>query len=151
MPISDYMRDLRAAVGSRLILVPAVAAVIHDAAGRVLLMQQRESGRWSLPAGAIDPGESPREAVVREVFEETGLAVRTSQLLEVVGGEDFRAEYANGDRVEFTICVFACETSGELEAVDGEAIAFRWAEPVEATELLDHPFPAHLFAREPAK
>ena len=147
MPISDYMRDLRAAVGSRLILVPAVAAIIRDESGRVLLMQQRESGRWSLPAGAIDPGESPREAIVREVFEETGLAVSAARLLEVVGGADFRAEYTNGDRVEFTICVFACETSGELEAVDGEAIAFRWAEPDEVTDLLDHPFPARLFTR----
>ena len=148
MPISDYMRDLRAAVGSRLILVPAVAAIIRDESGRVLLMQQRESGRWSLPAGAIDPGESPREAIVREVFEETGLAVSAARLLEVVGGADFRAEYANGDQVEFTICVFACETrGGELEAVDGEAMAFHWAEPDEVTDLLDHPFPARLFTR----
>ena len=151
MPISEYMRDLREAVGSRLILVPAVAAIIRDARGRVLLMQRAEDGGWSLPAGGIDPGESPHEAVVREVAEETGLEVVASRLLTVVGGANYRAQYPGGDKVEFTVCVFACETSGGAPlAVDGEAMGFRWVEPATVPEMLNHPYPPELFVGEDA-
>jgi 8-oxo-dGTP diphosphatase len=60
-------------------LVPCVGAVVHDAAGRLLLVRRGRdphAGRWSLPGGRIEPGESPEQAVEREVREETGLSVR---------------------------------------------------------------------------
>jgi 8-oxo-dGTP pyrophosphatase MutT (NUDIX family) len=146
MPISDYMRGLRALVGTRLLLVPAVSAVIRDDGGRVLLMQKAESGRWSLPAGGIDPGETPEAAVVRETAEETGLVVTATRLLTVLGGERYRMHYGNGDAVEFTICVFACEVApGTPEAVDGEALGFQWVEPEAVAGRLDLPYPAVLF------
>jgi len=50
--------------------------VVHDASGRLLLIQRGHApnaGRWSLPGGRIEPGETPEEAVEREVLEETGL------------------------------------------------------------------------------
>lgn len=53
-------------------MIPSVAAVILDAANRILL-QEKSGESWSLPAGMIEPGESPSKAVVREVEEETGL------------------------------------------------------------------------------
>jgi ADP-ribose pyrophosphatase YjhB (NUDIX family) len=39
---------------------------------RVLLMQEKTDGRWSLPGGWADPGDSPSSAVTREILEETG-------------------------------------------------------------------------------
>ena len=145
MPISDYMRSLREAVGHRLLLVPSVAAIIRDDHGRVLLIQT-PSGRWSLPAGAIEPGESPEDAVAREVAEETGLTVQAAHLTAAVGGAPFRARYPNGDEVEYTVCVFTCAVDeATLVAVDGEASAFYWAEPDEVLDLLDLPYPPHLF------
>jgi ADP-ribose pyrophosphatase YjhB (NUDIX family) len=57
-----------------------------DESGRVLLVQLaggRHRGLWTLPGGGIDFGERPVEAVVREVREETGLAVRVGELLDV--------------------------------------------------------------------
>ena len=58
MPISPYYRRLRDLVGDELLLLPSVAALIRDAEGRVLV-QKRGDGTWSLPAGAIEPGETP--------------------------------------------------------------------------------------------
>lgn len=58
--------------------VPCVGAIVHDAAGRLLLVRRaNEPGRglWSLPGGRVEPGEVERAAVVREVAEETGLMV----------------------------------------------------------------------------
>ena len=150
MPISDYMRSLRDVVGHRLLLVPAVAAIVRDE-DRVLILRKAEDGAWSLPAGAIDPGESPQDAVVREMAEETGLELTSARLITVLGGEAFRTRYPNGDEVEFTICVFEGEVrSYSPVAVDGEATAFRWVEAARVADLLDLPYPEALFVVPPA-
>ncbi len=57
-------------------------AVVPDA-GRLLLARYVASGRWSLPGGGIDHGEQPREALHREVHEETGLALADVRLADV--------------------------------------------------------------------
>jgi ADP-ribose pyrophosphatase YjhB (NUDIX family) len=49
-----------------------VRGAIFDEQERVLLMQERTDGRWSLPGGWADPGEAPSAAVTREILEETG-------------------------------------------------------------------------------
>jgi 8-oxo-dGTP pyrophosphatase MutT (NUDIX family) len=145
MPMSPYMEGLRELVGHRLVLIPAVAAVIRDDQGRVLLVQTR-AGFWSLPAGAIDPGEAPREAVVRETREETGLEVRPVRLLDALGGIPFRLTYPNEDVVEATVCVFACEVVGGTLFCDGiETVGYRWVPAGEVTTLLPLPYPPELF------
>ncbi len=49
----------------------------------LLLVKEREDGRWTLPGGWADVNESPSEAVVREVFEESGYRARAIKLLAV--------------------------------------------------------------------
>jgi ADP-ribose pyrophosphatase YjhB (NUDIX family) len=64
--------------------VPCVGAVIRDDAGRLLMiLRGHDPGRglWSIPGGRIEPGETPEQAVVREVKEETGLDVSCGPLL----------------------------------------------------------------------
>lgn len=56
-------------------------AVIRD--GRILLVQEASDGRWCLPGGWADVGETPSEMVVREVFEESGLEVKAERLVGV--------------------------------------------------------------------
>jgi 8-oxo-dGTP pyrophosphatase MutT (NUDIX family) len=111
MAFSEHYRALRRSVGSSLLLMPAVAAIIRDADGKILVQQQHDDS-WSLPAGAIEPGESPAQAVVREVFEETGFAVRPESIVAVVGGAGCRVRYANGDEVEYVVTVFECRITG---------------------------------------
>ena len=90
--------------GAQLPSVPCVGAVVHDAAGRLLLIQRgREPSRgaWSLPGGRVEAGESAQEAVEREVLEETGLRVRAGALVGRVR--------IPGDGVLYDVQDLACE------------------------------------------
>ena len=63
-------------------LTSAVAAVLTDSSGRVLLCQQNQGHRlWGLPGGKIRNAESPVHAVTRDVREETGLEIEPTGLI----------------------------------------------------------------------
>ena len=112
--MSEHFHNLRQKIGTTLLQIPGVAAVIHDETGRILLHKAVENSYWSLPAGAIEPGELPAEALVREVREETGLKVRPQNIVGVFGGNNFRHVYSNGDRVEYMVVVFKCKVLGGI-------------------------------------
>jgi len=52
-----------------------VAIIFREDKQEVLCIQRRDISIWAIPGGVVDPGETPEEAVVREVKEETGLDV----------------------------------------------------------------------------
>ena len=99
----EYVQRLRALVGGEeLLQLPSVAVALRDADGRVLLARHSEGGVWLLPGGGIEPGETPADAAVREMFEETGLLVRLTGLIGVFGGPEFIVHYRNGHRTSCT-------------------------------------------------
>ena len=108
MASGSYIQKLREKIGYERILVASVAAIIHDDNQRLLLQRKAGSEGWSLPAGAIEPGETPLEALSREVLEETGLEIEDAKLVGAFGGEAFRHKYPNGDQVEYTVLVYFC-------------------------------------------
>lgn len=125
--MTSYVMGLRASIGNRLLLLPSVAAVIHDRAGNLLLQEKASGEGWSLPAGAIEPGETPQEAVAREVMEETGLAVLPASILGVFGGHDFRYTYPNGHQVEYVVTLFKCHVlRNEGTWTDAETRSLRY-------------------------
>lgn len=127
MPISEYLRKLREHVGTTLVLMPAVSAFVFDDAGRVLLARHATGGVWGTPGGAIDPDESPQDAVVREAWEELGLHVEPVQCLGSFGGPDFRVVYENGDVVSYVITAYECRVLGGTLRPDGEEVLeARW-------------------------
>jgi 8-oxo-dGTP diphosphatase len=102
--------------------MPSVSGIIRDSSGRVLLVQQRDDGVWSTPGGSIEPDESPADAVVREVWEETGLFVVPKRVIAVFGGATFVVRYPNGDETQYISTMFECDVaSGEARA-DGDEI-----------------------------
>lgn len=118
-PVGSYLADLRRMVGSRLLVVPSVAVIVRRTDGAVLLARSRVGGDWSLPAGAIELGESPEAAAQRELTEETGIEGLPLSLVAGLGGADFRFTYRNGDLVEYQIFVFDGSTDQAPTVSDG--------------------------------
>ena len=57
-------------------------AVLFDESGKVFVAERSDSpGSWQLPQGGVDPGEEPLDAVMRELFEETGILAADLDLL----------------------------------------------------------------------
>src|SRR5690349_17522868 len=71
-------------------------------ADRVLLVRERADGRWTLPGGWADPGESPAEATVREVYEESGYRTRAVKLAALYD----RSRHAHGPHPYYIYKVF---------------------------------------------
>ena len=113
------------------------AVVIHE--GKVLLIRRGKDplrGRWLVPGGTVERGETLEEALVREVEEETGLLVEPRALLGV-----FDRIHREGDavRYHYVIVDYLCAcVGGALEAgSDAEAVAF-----VSPAELPTYDLPA---------
>ncbi|WBQ04304.1 NUDIX hydrolase [Kribbella sp. CA-293567] len=138
------------------------AGVLAFRSGKVALVRERyeewEDEQWSLPSGAVEPGESPAEAAVRELHEETGLRIDLDQLTLVaevlVVSRDgatrstawnFRADVPSGD--------FA------IDDPDASVQEARWFSPAEAIPLvtaipyppLSTPVAAYLRTAEPLR
>ena len=89
--VTEHVRRLREIVGGEeLLQVPSVSVALRDAGGRVLLARHSEGGTWLLPGGAIEPGETPADAALREMWEETGLVVLLTRIVGVFGGPRVR-------------------------------------------------------------
>jgi 8-oxo-dGTP pyrophosphatase MutT (NUDIX family) len=126
MGMSDYVRGLREKIGHDYLLMPSVAAILRDDDGRILLVQSVE-GRWQLPGGAIDPDETPEDALRRECLEEANADVRPTRLLAAVGGPQHRHRYANGDEIGFVISLYEVElVGGELRPDHDEIQGLGW-------------------------
>lgn len=123
VPIPDFVLGLRRQVGTDLLWLSGVSAVVlHQ--GRVLLTQ-RPSGRWGVVSGILEPGEQPAQAVVREVREETGADVEVELLVDVVAQQPIA--YDNGDRAQYLDLTFRCRyLGGRAHVADDENLDVRW-------------------------
>jgi 8-oxo-dGTP pyrophosphatase MutT (NUDIX family) len=129
MGISDYVRGLREKVGNDLLFMPSTHCVIRDDAGRLLLVRHVE-GRWMLPGGAIEPGETPADAARRECWEEASVLVEPQRILGVYGGPEYGVTYANGDAARWIVTIFAARiVAGEPAPGDDETQAVGWFLP----------------------
>jgi ADP-ribose pyrophosphatase YjhB (NUDIX family) len=131
--IAAHIARLRSVVGHELLLLPSVSVLPADEAGRILLV--REAGQddgWGTVGGAVEPGESPAAAAVREAREEIGADIELTRLVDVVGGPDYEVTYPNGDRVAYVAAVYEARiVDGSPAPGDGEISELAWFAPDE--------------------
>jgi 8-oxo-dGTP diphosphatase len=111
--------------------VPCAGAIIRDEAARLLLIQRRNepgAGRWSLPGGRIEAGETAEQAVVREVAEETGLVVSCGRLVGTV-------ERPGPPGSVYEIRDYAALVAGGTLAAGDDAADARWVTPAQAAAM----------------
>lgn len=128
MGIAAHIARLRDAIGHELLLLPSVSVLPVDEAGRVLLV--RHAGHddgWGVLGGAVDVGESPAAAAVREAREEITADVRLVRLVDVLGGPDYEVSYPNGDRTAYVTAVYEARIiNGSPAPGDGELSELAW-------------------------
>lgn len=98
------------------------AIAIIEFGGRVLALRQTHRTGLSLPGGHVDRGEQPHEAVVREVWEETGLRVSAGDIFATVFDPQFR--------VIDVIFRMHCEQEPQVR-VGSEATGYEWIDPAQ--------------------
>lgn len=137
MPTPPFVLDLRRKIGTDLMLLPSVDAIVFDPAGRVLLQKRADTGRWSLLSGILDPGEAPAAAVVREVMEEAAVACVPERVSGVYTTPVLA--YPNGDRAQYVVISFVCRAvdGREPRVNDDESLDVRYFALAEVPELRD--------------
>ena len=140
--MAEYVRRLRDIVGGdELLQLPSVSIALRDAAGRVLLARHSEGDVWLLPGGSVEPGETPADAAVREMWEETGLLVRLTRLVGVFGGPEHIVRYRNGDRTSYVTATFeAALGSGHARPDGSELLEIRFVSEADAAALRTAPW-----------
>ncbi len=128
-------------IGRTARLAVGCAAVIFDAAReRILLTRRSDNGRWCLPGGHMEAGESAPEACAREVREETGLEVAVGRLIGVYSTPHRILEYADGNRNQMVALCFEATPTGGLLGLSDETTEAAYFTPGEiaALDLVDH-------------
>ena len=138
----EYIRRLRDIVGGdELLQLPSVSIALRDADGRVLLARHAEGDVWLLPGGAVEPGETPADAALREMWEETRLLVRLTGVIGVFGGPEFIVRYRNGDRASYVTTTFEAALEAGRARPDGsELLELRFVSEAEAATLRTAPW-----------
>ncbi|PUB25377.1 NUDIX domain-containing protein [Promicromonospora sp. AC04] len=120
-------------------VVPSVTVAVRDDVGRLLLIHRTDNDLWALPGGGIDPGETVRQAGVRETEEETGYRVRITGLIGIYTDPRHVIVYSDGEvRAQFSICMRGTVTGGTART-SGESSEVVWQQVDRLGELEIHP------------
>lgn len=104
----------------------SVAGIVVRDDGRVLVIRRADNGTWEPPGGVLELDERPEDGVIREVLEETGIAVSVERLTGV---------YKNMTRGVVAL-VFRCRPVGGQATTSPESTAVEWITLQEAKHTM---------------
>lgn len=136
--MSAFIRGLREKLGHELLHLVGISAVVFNDRDEILLVKGLEVPTWMPIGGMTEVGEEPADTAVREVMEETGVAVGVEKLLGVFDGP--RVTYRNGDQAHFVTLIFRCRAiSGKPRADQDETVEVRYFSANQLPEMrADH-------------
>lgn len=121
--------------GSRAVLRHAVVHAVAERDGALLLVRRAEhlseGGRWGLPGGFLDRGETLAEGVLRELLEETGWTARVIGLLRINSNPERPREDRQNVAFDFVV-----EPIAQTGQPDAESTAVAWI-PLDRLPPLD--------------
>ena len=111
------------------------ASVFDSTQQKMLLVRRADNGRWAVPGGYMEPGESVAEACFREVWEETGLEVHVNRLIAVYSTPHKLLEYPDGNRYQLVVLHFSANAMGGNLGTSNETTAASYFSQAEVEEL----------------
>lgn len=109
-------------------------ALVFDRSQRLLLTRRADRDQWCPPGGAVEPGEAPWEAAVRETREETGYDISVESLVGL---------YYHRERTDL-ICVFRCSAVGGAPSCSREVRELGFFSVAELPDGLPAPWLEHV-------
>lgn len=110
------------------VVVGCSALIFNEGREKILLMRRTDNGKWSLPGGALEAGESVAEACLREVKEETGLDVEIVRFVGVHSDPNRLLVYPDGNRYHLISLAFELRVVGGNLITNEEASEFLWSD-----------------------
>lgn len=121
----NYIKWIRSKVGHEKIFLNFVGGCIKNDKGDILLQRRSDKNKWGFPGGAMEIGESAKEATLREIKEETGLDVEIENLIGIY--TDYYDEYPNGDYAQTISIFFELKVIGGcIDDTDSETLELKY-------------------------
>lgn len=125
----------------------SAGGIVFNNEGQVLLinnaaLRNPKKSYWGFPKGHIDPGESSKDAAIREVKEETGLDV---EIIQKIGDSKYTFTF-EGEKIFKVVIMFLMKkVGGEIKVQEEELLGAEWVSSEDALTKLSFPKDKELF------
>jgi 8-oxo-dGTP pyrophosphatase MutT (NUDIX family) len=112
-------------------ILPAVAAIVFNNKGEVLLQRRRDTHKWCIISGHVEFGESVEHAMLREIHEEINVGAEIVRLIGVYSAAQYQTYHYADRTVHYIITCFEVRLTGNLDVnfTNGETQELKYFSP----------------------